>query len=64
MTKYLQNFLAIIVIIEIASNKHGTFAFPEVTFLCLGEHTLFEVSSYFVIKYFFMFILTLLYAVA
>ena len=63
MTKYLQNFLAIILVIEIASNENSTFTFPEVAFLCLVERTPLEVSSCFVIKYFYMIILALLYAV-
>ena len=64
MTKYWQNFLAIILIIEIVNNKNNAFTFVEVTFLCLVERAPFEVSSCFVIKNFYMFVLTLLYAVA
>ena len=63
MTKCLQSFLAIILVIKIARNKNSTFAFPEVTFLCLLERTLFEVSSCFV-RHFYMFVLTPLHAVA
>ena len=51
MTKCLQNFLAIILVIKIARNNNSTYAFPEVTFLCLVERTSFEVSSCYV-KYF------------
>ena len=56
--KYLQNFLAIILVIKIASNKNCTFAFPQVTFFCLVERALFEVSNCFLVEYFYMFILT------
>ena len=59
-----KNFLAILLVIEIARNKNGAFAFPKVTFLCLVECRPIEVSSCFEIKYFDMFTLTLLYAVA
>ena len=40
MTNYLQKFLVMILVIEIASNKNstGTFDFPKVTFICLVEY--------------------------
>ena len=55
MTKYMQNFLAIILVIEIVSTKNSTFAFLNVAFLCFVERTPFEVPSCFVIKYFYIF---------
>ena len=64
MTKCLQNFLAIVIVIEIVCKRNGNFAYPDVTFFCLEECTQFEVSNCFVVKYFYVFILALLYAVA
>ena len=52
MTKYLRNFHAIILVVNIASNKNINSAFLDVTFICFGERTPFEVSR-FVIKCFF-----------
>ena len=52
MTKYLQNFLAVISIVKIACNKNLCFCFSGSNIFRLVERTSFEVSSSFVNKVF------------
>ena len=54
MTKYFRNFLAIALVIEIASDRNNISAFIDVTFLCVREGTPFDFLSYLVIKYSFL----------